>query len=242
VAAEADNDNVAADRVFMRQRKIRFADLGELFFARLLLSLVRDPLEERTVTVSLDLACLFPSRTLDDILVRTSELEFTYSDRMTENMVDFMNNALGVPIAAREITLTALEHYTEEIQLSLSYLRDGDGIVLPKLIQSFQRPQPGSFEVIFNTGHVIRTLGESIGKRLELAGQFMVKTQARVPLVVPRVDYRKELDLLLAFLRDRQEFTGESHYAFSTREIPFRQAIWRSGEGAMPSPGTCGPA
>jgi len=35
VEAGVDNDNVAADRVFMRQRKVRFADLGELFLARL---------------------------------------------------------------------------------------------------------------------------------------------------------------------------------------------------------------
>ena len=242
MAADAQNDNAAADRVFIRQRKIRFADLGELFLARLLLNLVRDPLEERIVTVGLDLACLFPSQKLDDLVKRTSELEFTYSDRMTENMVDFMTNALGLEIAAKEITLTALDHYTEQIQSSLSYLRDGDGIVLPKLIQSFQMTKPGSFEVTFSTGHVLRTLGESIEKQLELVGQVVRKTQAQVPLVVPRVDYRKELDLLLAFLMDRQQLTGERHYSFSSREIPFRQAIWPSGKGAMPSPGTCGPA
>jgi hypothetical protein len=72
---DADNDNAAADRVFIRQRKIRFADLGEVFLARLRLSLVTDPLEERTLTVSLDLAFLFPSRTLEDVLTRTSDLE-----------------------------------------------------------------------------------------------------------------------------------------------------------------------
>lgn len=242
MAVDAEDDNAAADRVFVRQRKIRFADLGEVFLARLLLSLVPRPLEERTLTVSLDLACLFPSRKPEDVLTRTSKLEFTYSDRMTEDMVGFMNDALGIRVKAKEITTTVLAHYKEELELKLSYLRDGDGIVLPKIIESFDSTRPGCFEVTFNTAHVVKTLGVSIAKRLEMVGQTVVKTPAQVPAVVSRIDYRKEVDLLLAFLQDRQALTGESHFSFSTREIPFRQAIWTSGKGAMPAPGTCGPA
>jgi len=144
VAIDSDNENVAADRVFLRQRKVRFADLGEVFFARLLLNLVTEPLVERTVTVRLDLASLFPSRTVEDVLTRTCSREFTYSDRLTEDMVDFMKNALGMQVKAKEITTTVLAHYTEEIELRLSYLRDGDGIVLPKIIESFDSPGPGT--------------------------------------------------------------------------------------------------
>jgi len=41
---------------------------------------------------------------------------------MTEDMVDFMNDALGIRVKAKEITTTALAHYTEELELRLSYI------------------------------------------------------------------------------------------------------------------------
>jgi hypothetical protein len=57
-----------------------------------------------------------------------------------------------------------------------------------------------------------------------------------------RIDYGKQLDLLVEFLRDRQQVTGEKSFSFTTREMPFRQAIWTQGKAAMPSAGTCGPS
>jgi hypothetical protein len=231
----------AADRAFLRQTKLRFGDLDELFFARILLRSAENPLEEKLLTVRLDLATLFRLQSLEDIIASTRTLTFAHTDRITETVVEFFN-AFGSHEVAQTKETPVLDHYTEQIKTRLTYLKDGDAVGLQPMIESFSQVDQGRFEVTFNTKRLVTVLGDAIGKRLELVGQLTTKAAPFLPQVGERITYKKELDLLIEFLRARQQTTGEEQFSFTTREMPFRHAISVHGEFAMPSPGTCGPA
>jgi hypothetical protein len=56
------------ERVFARQRILQFADLGEVFFGRILLGLIHNPLEERLLKLEVNLAHIFPLVSLEEIV------------------------------------------------------------------------------------------------------------------------------------------------------------------------------
>jgi hypothetical protein len=92
-----------------------------------------------------------------------------------------------------------------------------------------------------STRHFIESLGHSIHKRLDLRKDFLSKVQSRTPATGVSIDYKKELDLLMRFLRERQEIGGQAELNFTTVDMPFRHAVFVQGDVVMPSPGTCGP-
>ncbi len=235
----------AEDRVFERQRLVRFEDLDELFFARLLLARVEDPKGEPPRTVEFNLGHVFPQFGTPAEAEAAARVDFDYSDRMTEEFVDALGASLPAGAQAKTTRREALEYYTDVIRTRLEFLRDGDSVGLPSSIDRFEEPVPGRFAATFSPRKLRSFLQQHLRTRLSLRSDFVNKIQKRLPggNMSPRVDYRKLLDLLQAFLDARQAHTGEQEFSLTSAEIPFRHSISVFSDGAaMPALGSCGPA
>ncbi len=239
-APEADS---AEERIIERQRRVRFADLDEFFFARVLLGLLDRPIDHANAVVELTLNRVFTTHRSPAEAEAAADVSFDYSHRIVEELADVLSALCGRNLQPQRTSTSAREHYFNLLRTKLRFLRDGDGLAVPPTIDSFQEPEPGRFSIAFDAARLRASISENLEKRLTIATRFATAVASRTPDVGFRIDFRKELDLLSDFLDARQAITGEHEFDFTSRAMPFRHAVTTLADGAaMAAPATCGPA
>lgn len=238
----ATNQPDPADHVFERQSKIRFDDLDELFFARVLLTLLEDPSTSGVHTVEFRLNHLFRPYSMQQLIDETSNTTFEDTSRLNEQLAEAFTAMTGRAHRAASRTLTLLEHYRHRVLQALSFLQKGDGTTLPPTITSFVERSSGVYHVTFDAERLRSSISETISPRLELPHSVADKMSAHSHTAGTYIHYAKELQFLLAHLMVRQEATGEATLSYTTREVRFRHAIKPLNGFAMPAVGCCGPS
>jgi hypothetical protein len=149
-----------------------------------------------------------------------------------ELAADVLAAITGTELTAQTTTEPALDYYQNHIASRLEWLKSGDSIDnrLP-CIDAFtvrDTDKLVTFEVTVRPAILRERLGEYIPAALELSGkllQTMVSGQRRPADPGPRIDYRKQVELLTNYLEERQAVTGETVFSFLSNQIPFRWAL-----------------
>jgi hypothetical protein len=192
--------------------------------------------------VTFDFAHLFSTSRSHEEAFAKADVTFEHTSRLNESVAE-MFFALGLRANFGAKQTTAREHYCEHIKSRLEWLTRGDDFVLTQIIERWSEVSPGRFAIDIHKEVAREGIEKGLRARLELAEEVISKVAPYVPATSPRIDIRKELDLLQAYLIQRQKTTGETSLHFTTREIPFRHAIAIYENGAaLPSIGTCGPS
>ena len=189
----AHETDSAEERVIERQRRVRFADLDEFFFARVLLGLLDRPLDHANAVVELTLNCLFTTYRSPAEAEADADVAFDHSDRIVEELADMLSKLSGRNLQPERTSTSAREHYFNLLRTKLHFLRDGDGLAVPPTIDSFQEREPGRFSIAFDAAGLRASISENLQKRLTIATRFATAVASRTPDVGFRIDFRKEL-------------------------------------------------
>jgi hypothetical protein len=228
-----------------QHHKLRFDDLGETFFARLILSKCADPASTEVSKVELSLSDLFRRLSPADLAAALDGKTFTSSQRFTEIGADLLSALSRITLTPGGKTSPALDFYQKHIASRLKWLKSGDSRDnrLP-CIEDFTPRANGkliTFEILVRPGTLRDRLCEYIPGELELTAKLITKAlnaQQRPADPGPRIDYRKQVQLLTDDLDQRQQLTGETEFAIFSNEFPFRWALQEFGGFTMPGIGT----
>jgi hypothetical protein len=105
--------------------KLRFNELSEAFFARVILAKCSDPTSKEIIHVQLSLSDLFRTCKPGELEIKLAGVTFTTSDKITELTADFINAMLGSDLGAHSTTSAAAEYYHNHIASRLKWLKAG---------------------------------------------------------------------------------------------------------------------
>ena len=106
--------------------KLRFTELGETFFGRVILAKCPDPNATTAVTVQLSLSDLFRRRTAEELASALENVEFSSAPKFMELSADLLAAITGVELEAKTTEEPALDHYQNHIASRLKWLKSGD--------------------------------------------------------------------------------------------------------------------
>jgi hypothetical protein len=230
--------------------KVRFTDLGETFFARMILLKCADAASNEPMTVELSLCDLFRRQKAEELAASLESHTFKSSPRITELGADMLSALTGAELEPGGKTAALLDFYQDHIASRLNVMKRGDRIDdrLPT-IEEYTTRKEGKltiFEIQIRPATLRERLGKQIPGGLELTAKLMkmiLTMEGRPADPGPRIDYRKQVELLTEFLDQRHKVTGETEFALLSNQIPFRWAIeeyFEAGGFTMPSIGTSG--
>ena len=245
---ESDVQGKAGGFLVRQHHKLRFTELGETFFGRVILAKCPDPNETTAITVQLSLCDLFRRGKPEELAAALEDVTFTSSQKIAEIGADVLSAVLGVELKPHTTTEPALDFYQNHIASRLGWLKSGDkGDNRLPCIEDFTSHANGkliTFDIVVRPAVLRERLGEYIPDELELNAKLLQKldgAQHRPADPGPRIDYRKQVDLLTKYLDERQALTGETTFSVLSNQMPFRWAIQEYGEGVsvtMPGIGT----
>ena len=227
--------------------KLRFTDLGETFFGRLILAKCPDPHATTAVTVQLSLCDLFRRRSEEELTTMLEDVTFSDAPRSMEVVADVIGALSGTNLQPHRTKRPALVYYQDHIASRLEWLKSGDqGDNRLPCIDAFVTRMPGRlviFDITIRPATLCERLGEYIPAELELSAklvQTLLSAKRRPVDPGPRIDYRKQVELLISYLDNRQALSGETAFSFLSSQIPFRWALHHLGDlnVTMPAIGT----
>lgn len=212
--------------------RLRFTELSETFFARLVLLKCQDPKLEQTVTVQLSLCDLFRKVSREELVAVLSSQTIRQTDKMSEMLGDVLSALTGVEMGPKGEQKSLLEHYQNHILTRLKWLETGSELDdLAPCVESVSCSDVDGLQV-FEIAVIPRVLCEAISTRipraLELSSQLILKVataKERPGDIGPRIDFRKQAALLVDHLDDRFDTTGETEFSLLSDAIPFRWAL-----------------
>jgi hypothetical protein len=228
--------------------KLRFTELSETFFGRLILAKCPDPDADTAITVQFSLCDIFRRGRPEELVASLEGVAFSEAPKIMETGADLLSAVFGVDLRPHATTKPALDYYQSHIASRLGWLKSGDAIdnKLP-CIEDVTPRVSGKlihFDIVVRPSILRERLGEYIPANLELVATLLKKLDgaARRPADPgPRIDYRKQVELLTNYLDDRQVLTGETAFSLLSNQIPFRWALQEFAGGlntTMPQIGT----
>ena len=118
----------AAGFLGRRHDKVRFTDLGETFFARLILLKCANPGSQEVVRVELSLSDLFRRLKPGELATALAGNTVASAPRHTELSADMLSALTGVTLRPRTTTSSTLDFYQEHIASRLRVLKRGAAI------------------------------------------------------------------------------------------------------------------
>lgn len=230
--------------------KLSFEELGETFFAGILLTKLAAADQQDPITLSLGLSDLFVSTALDGITPE-STVSVHKTSGPGRDIFTLMTLMLGKVVEEAFPNFNALEEkklgkfYGNKLRTVLGYLRDGDSIELEPAIESFEEERIDEFGTPVFRIQIIRqkfldSLKSNIANRIkfqETAHKMMI---SHANLSQPAVAIDKQLDFLRHYLNSRKNTTGETTFSFQLKHVNFRRVIQTfeaaGGRGVMPTP------
>lgn len=230
-----------------KHHRLRFTDLGETFIARLILAKCPDPTAVDPITIHFSLRDFFRRFTEDELVAKLEGETISEAPQISEILGDFLTAWAGHPVRAKEQVQPALDYYHEHISTRINWLQTGDlrnGV--PPFIEAFTTRPNGKFsvfDIVVRPAVLCERLGAGIPAHLELRGDIhlkMTSLQRRPVDTGPRIDFRKQVELLTHKLDERQRFTGEATFSILSRQIPFRWALMHDPDTdvTLPNAGT----
>jgi hypothetical protein len=224
--------------------KLRFTELGETFFGRVILAKCPDPNSAAAVTVELSLRDLFRRHSAEELVTALKGVSFSEAPKFMEVTADVLGAIVGTELKAQKTSQPALDYYQNHISTRLEWLKSGDETDnrLP-CIDAFTTRMAGRlviFEITLRPAILRDRLGEHIPAELELSGKLIQSIlSAKQRPVDPglRIDYQKQVELLTRFLDERQALTGETTFSLLSSQIPFRWAVQFLGDANLTMPG-----
>jgi hypothetical protein len=244
--SEEDNTEATSGGGFLgrRHHKLRFTELDETFFARLILAKCPDPEMTTAATVQLSLCDLFRRFTADELLATLESVTISEAPKVLEIVGDTLSALLGFSLGAAAEEQPALDYYHNHILTRLGWLKSGDpgNNQLPCIdaVTSRTNGKLTTFDITVRPALLRERLGEQIPAQLELAGrliQQVTAAQRRSADPGPRIDYRKQVELLTHHLDGRQQTTGETAFSILSNKIPFRWALLHLSNTNLTMPG-----
>ncbi len=212
--------------------RLRFEELGETFFGRVILAKCSDPKSPDSVEVRLSLEDLFARYTRSELEKRLDGVTFEVSPKITELVADAVGLLTGIDVEPHAESVSAFTYYNRHIESRLRWLVTGDPQDNKRpCLDSCQVDSTGTlhvFTVAFTPRRLVDTLAEHIRIDLELRAKLMrvlLTSKAAVSNPGPRRDYRKQAELLIAQRESRQRATGEREMVILSNQIPFRWLI-----------------
>lgn len=246
---ENESQPAAGGFLGRQHHKLRFTELSETFLGRVILLKCPDPNETQAITVQFSLCDLFRRYKAEELIAKLEGASLSEAPKVMESGADLMSAMFGGGITAHGKTEPALDYYQKHIASRLSWLKSGDPAdnKLP-CIEDFT---PGgdsglvTYDIVVKPALLRDRLGEQIPASLELVGNLlkMLDTSTHRPADPgPRIDYQKQVELLVAYLNDRQDVTGETSFTVLSNQMPFRWALQEYvaalGVTTMPQIGT----
>jgi hypothetical protein len=206
--------------------------LSETFLGRVILLKCPDPNETQAITVHLSLCDFFRRDKPEDLIAKLQSVNLSEAPKVMESGADLISAIFGVGITARETTEPALDYYQNHIASRLEWLKSGAPIdnKLPCIEGFTPRAESGliTYDIVVRPALLRERLGEYIPANLELMGNLLKKLDTakhRPADPGPRIDYQKQVELLLKYLDERQALTGETAFALLSNQMPFRWAL-----------------
>jgi hypothetical protein len=231
-----------------QHHRLRFNELPETLFARIIATKCPDLSSKDAVRIRLSLQDLFRKLSASEIEGKLANVSFTYSEKNTELFTDFLNAILGADLEPHRETAAALDFYHSHVESRLKWLSSGeekDG-KLP-CIEGFTKRTEGNliiFDISVRPSVLVERLATHIAIDFELNAKLLrdiMRAQKRPIDPGARIDYRKQVELLTAFLDERQKLTSEIEFTILSSQIPFRWALQVLASGppvAAPGIGT----
>lgn len=243
------NENDSTDSIGFLGRqhnRLRFTELTETFFGRVLLSKCPDPRSRDVTQVQVGLADLYRQASSQELENCLKDVTFEISNKATELMADCLNTICGTSLAPHTDSQPAVEYFTRYMESRLRWLQTGDKShgKLP-CIENCTLSKTGQlpiFNILVRPAVLAENLARDVQSDLEL-GTALLRDLLLDGKVsgdpTPRIDYRKQVDNLIKSLDDRQRITGEREFVIHSDQIPFRWALSYTASGlTMPSLGT----
>lgn len=231
--SDESKDRTAQGGFLGRQHhKLRFTELSETFLGRVILLKCPDPNESQAITVQLSLCDLFRRDKPDELIAKLDGVSLSEAPKVMESGADLISAVFGMRIGARETTEPAVDYYQKHIASRLEWLKSGDpGDNKLPCIESF-RPSANTrlitYDIAVRPNLLRERLGEYIPANLELVGNLLKKLDTakhRPADPGPRIDYQKQVELLVKYLDERQAATGETAFTVLSNQMPFRWAL-----------------
>lgn len=206
--------------------RLRFTELGEAFFGRVILAKCPDPNSPTAITVPLTLCDLFRRLTAEELVAALENETISEAPKISEIIGDFFN------LQARGTTKPALDYYHDHMRTRLGWLKSGEPMdnLLPCIddVTTQVNGKLTTFNITVRPAVLRERLGEQIPVRLDLAAKLIQQlnaAQRRPADPGPRIDYRKQVAMLIDHLAERQTTTGETVFSILSSQIPFRWAL-----------------
>lgn len=223
-----------------QHNKLRFNELPETFFARVILAKCSDSTSKEVNHVQLSLSDLFRTCKPGELKRKLAGATFTASDKITELTSDFVNAILGSDLGAHSTKSSAADYYHDHIASRLKWLKSGEkrDNKLP-CIEDFEKRDSGQsivFDITVRPALLVERVAQHIEVDLELSAKLLrvsLQAQHRPADPGPRIDYRKQVELLTDYLENRQQVTSETEFTILSNQMPFRWVIqhWPIGTG-----------
>lgn len=229
-----------------QHHRLRFTELSETFFGRLILSKCPNVSSRDLTQVQISLADFY--RQIDPTALEKclKNVTFEISNKMTELVTDGLNAICGTSFVPHANKLPAIEYFTRHIKTRLQWLQTGEP-ARGKLacIESYthsDQTQLPTFVITVRPSVLAEQFALAVQIDLELAAELlrMLLLNGQVAGELPlRIDYRKQVESLIESLDTRQRITGEKEFCILSNQMPFRWALLSTSQGfTMPSPAT----
>lgn len=229
---DQDEDTVGGGFLGRQHHKLRFTELDETFLARLILAKCPDPDAAAAIAVQLTLRDLFRRFSENELVALLENQTISEAPKTSEIVGDFISMLVGHRVEAKERKQPALDYYHEHIRVRLGWLESGDPVEdFPPRVDAVTSLMQGKLEVfniVVRPAVLRERLGAEIPKLLELRGKINDKlyiASRRPSDLGGRIDYRKQVEFLTHFLKERQQATGEPTFSILSNRIPFRWAL-----------------
>jgi hypothetical protein len=229
---ENENPTTGAGFLGRQHHKLRFTELSETFFCRVILLKCPDPRATEPITVQLSLCDLFRRDKPKELVAKLENVELSEAPKVMESGSDLISAIIGAPLKARATVKPGLAYYQDHIASRLGWLKSGDpgDNKLPSIEGVTPRTDGPliTYDIVVRPALLRERLGEYIPANLELVGNLLMRLDTakhRPADPGPRIDYKKQVDLLVEYLNGRYAATGETAFAMLSNQMPFRWAL-----------------
>lgn len=210
-----ENDSSDTDEIGFRGRQhhcLRFTELSETFFGRLILSKCPDVSCLDLTQVQISLADLYRNTDLVALEECLKNVTFEISNKRTELITDGLNAICGTSLVPHADTLPAIEYFTKHMESRLRWLQTGEPTSGKLACIQTYTPSDQSrlpiFDITVRPAVLAERLAQAVQVDLELAAELMRRLllwgQVAGEMNL-RIDYRKQAAYCLeepSFLRD----------------------------------------
>lgn len=123
---ERDVQKKAGGFLVRQHHKLRFNELSETFFGRVILAKCPDSSVTTAITVQLSLCDLFRRGKPDELAAALENVTFTLSPKIAEIGADLLSAVFGIELKPGTTTEPALDFYQNYIESRLRWLKSGD--------------------------------------------------------------------------------------------------------------------